>query len=135
VTVTAGTGRLGVPDEAEGAAPGMTDPPTAEKAVSALITDTASLAGFAVTLGSVVPLGALDGFDVKGTRERGRWFVCEDARLETGLPNAVPGIPAVTSPLPPITPGTVVGLGAAAAVAPGLTVAEPAGLEILVLDP
>jgi len=133
VTLTAGIGRPGVLDNEEGAAAGMGGPPTVESAESALSVDTGSLVVFAVRLGSLVPPGVLDGLAVKGTRERGRWFACEDARLVTGLASALPGVPAATSPLPLIAPGTAVWLEAVAVGAPGLTVMEPAGPELFVL--
>jgi hypothetical protein len=133
VTLTAGTGRLGAPDDEEGAAAAMTGPPTDENAVSALIVDTGSLVEFAVTLGSLVPPGALDGLDVKGTRERGRWLACEDEGPATELTGDVPGILAATGPLPLITPWPALGLVPTAAGAPGFITVVPAGPETLVL--
>jgi hypothetical protein len=109
-----------------------TGPPRDESAVSALIVNTGSFVEFAVMLGSTEPPGAFDGFDVKGTRERGRWLACDDARLVTGLASALPGVPAAISALLLIAAGTAVGLEAAAVVAPGLIAVVPAGPETLV---
>ena len=111
----------------------MAGPPTVENAVSALSVDTASLGGFDVRPGSVVPPGAIEGFDVKGTRERGRWLDCANTRLAGELTSEVLGVPAATSPLPLIAPGPTVGLEPAAAGAPGLIAVVPAGPETFVL--